>query len=138
MTYNGANAVSETDYQAKTSSVTQYDSYGNPIRGSLELAPGGNLLRNSGFEAAGDRWELRGWNDGGKNEIDRNVRAPQLGQTSSLRMDTKGISDSWGATIASQKVDVEPNKPYILSGWIKTSDLVKASAYFHVIQLDEQ
>ncbi|WP_020059920.1 DNRLRE domain-containing protein [Bacillus sp. 123MFChir2] len=137
VTYNGANAVSETDYKAQTSSVTQYDSYGNPIRGSLELAPGGNLMRNPGFEAGGDHWELRGWNDGGKNEIDRNVRAPQLGQTSSLRMDTKGINDSWGATIASQKVDVEPNKPYILSGWIKTSGLEKAGAHFYVIQLDE-
>ncbi|PEM49507.1 DNRLRE domain-containing protein [Bacillus wiedmannii] len=138
VTYNGTNAVSETDTQAKTSSVTQYDKYGNSIRGSMELATGGNLIRNPGFEEGGKHWTLRGWNDDGKNEIDRTTRVPQLGQTSALRMDTKAINNDWGATIASQKVAVEPNKTYTLSGWVKTNSLVKSGAYFHVIQRDEK
>ncbi|PGZ99563.1 wall-associated protein, partial [Bacillus pseudomycoides] len=137
VTYNGANAVSKTDYQAQTSSVTQYDPYGNPIRGSLELVPGANLLRNPGYEAGGERWELRGWNDGGKNEVDGTIRAPELGQVSSLRMETKANNGDWGATIASQKVPVDPKRPYIFSGWIKTNRLEKASAYFHIVEIDE-
>ncbi|MDM5188014.1 carbohydrate binding domain-containing protein [Bacillus sp. DX4.1] len=95
-------------------------------------------MRNGGFELNADYWTLRGWNHGGKQEIESSVKATQLGQKSSLRVIPKGINGNWGTTITSQTIDVEPNSQYILSSLIKTEKLKNASAYFIIHGADEK
>ncbi|PLR76189.1 wall-associated protein [Bacillus sp. V3-13] len=139
LTYNGANPVSETEYQGRTSSVTGYDQFGNPNAGSDALAPAANLLRNAGFESAlNSTWLISRFNENGNITLDSNERMVQMGGSSSLLMTPQPVSAEWGYVSAIQVIPVEPNKMYTLSGWIKLNNVTNANVFFNIEMLNEQ
>ncbi|WP_163655848.1 DNRLRE domain-containing protein [Listeria sp. PSOL-1] len=124
--YDGADAVSETlKTEAPTSSVTQYDAYGNAIRGSGELASGTNLLQNSGFEQ-GDltSWTMVQTKAKGGITYDAAEHAPgALGGSGSVKITSEALTTEKGYTSATQRVEVEPETTYTFSAWTKAADL---------------
>ncbi|MBC2254423.1 RHS repeat-associated core domain-containing protein [Listeria ivanovii] len=128
--YDGTDAVSETiATESQVSSVTQYDGYGNPIRGSGELASGGNLVQNSGFEngTSLSNWRLVQWSAKGSMTVDTTQSAPgALGGTGSVKLTSEALTTDKGYSAAIQSVDVEPETTYTLSAWTKTSGMTNA------------
>ncbi|EGC8271653.1 RHS repeat-associated core domain-containing protein [Listeria monocytogenes] len=132
VTYDGADAVSETlATESQVSSVTQYDAYGNPIRGSGELSSAGNLLQNSGFEkgAGVSNWTLIQSDAKGSMTFDSTQSAPgTLGGSGSVKLTSEANSTVKGYSSVTQRVDVEPETTYTFSAWIKTSGMTNADA----------
>ncbi|MBC1839700.1 hypothetical protein HCJ08_15000, partial [Listeria seeligeri] len=130
--YDGADAVSETlATESQVSSVTQYDAYGNPIRGSGELSSAGNLLQNSGFEkgAGVSNWTLIQSDAKGSMTFDSTQSAPgTLGGSGSVKLTSEANSTVKGYSSVTQRVDVEPETTYTFSAWIKTSGMTNADA----------
>ncbi|WP_088810262.1 MULTISPECIES: DNRLRE domain-containing protein [unclassified Listeria] len=128
--YDGADAVSETlATEAQVSSVTQYDSYGNPIRGSGELSSGGNLVQNSGFEKGTSlsNWTLIQSNAKGGITFDNTQMAPgALGGSGSVKVTSEALTTDKGYSAATQRVDVDPETTYTFSAWTKTSGMTNA------------
>ncbi|UOY93295.1 hypothetical protein MUG87_03980 [Ectobacillus sp. JY-23] len=146
VTYEGSNAVSETQEQANTASVTQYDSYGNPIAESQELAPGANLLSNASFEEAPNNG-IPGWigelvNNHGDNttySLSSIIRSPELGGgKQALQLGVKPTADGWGTAQATQIVPAKANTTYTLSSLIQTQNVTDAQAFLEVALLNAQ
>ncbi|MCY7692729.1 hypothetical protein MH111_20115, partial [Bacillus altitudinis] len=64
--YDGLDAVSETDQSGNMSSASIYDSYGNLVQTSKELAAGASILKNGSFEDTLTGWKLTASKDDGK------------------------------------------------------------------------
>lgn len=138
--YDGADAVSETlATEGQVSSVTQYDAYGNPVRGSGELSSGGNLLQNSGFEKESNlaNWTLLQSGAKGGLAFDGTQMAPgALGGSGALKVTSEALTTEKGYSAATQRVDVEPSTTYTFSAWTKTSAMTNADGILIVRMQD--
>ncbi|MBC1521206.1 DNRLRE domain-containing protein [Listeria aquatica] len=126
--YDGADAVSETlQTEANRSSVTQYDAYGNAVRGSGELAAAHNLVKNSGFEEGITNWAKTEFNGKGTISHDASQSAPgALGGSGALKIVSEVSNTDRGYTSAIQWVDVEPETTYTFSAWTKAENMTKS------------
>ncbi|MEW4211594.1 DNRLRE domain-containing protein [Priestia megaterium] len=143
VSYNDTNAVSETDQKAKTASVTNYDSYGNVIESSDDLAPATNLVENPSFEnALGTEWTKASNSDDGSLSESTPTTTPSgsfwgsnvLKIQPNRKTDLSEGQQSYVA--ATQKINVQPNKTYTLSGLLKADNLQNADAFFNVYEFD--
>jgi len=86
-----------------------------------------NLLNNPGFElpvenpdAASLNWTTSQWAPVSNFSRDHDLSHSGL---SSMRIITSSMNDAW----FSQNVTVEPNTPYLLTGWIKTQNVASGA-----------
>ncbi|EUJ33793.1 wall-associated protein [Listeria floridensis FSL S10-1187] len=128
--YDGADAVSETlKTESNRSSVTQYDAYGNAIRGSGELAAAENLVQNSGFEkgTALTGWAMTRVNATGGIGFDSTQQMNgALGGSGSIKVTSQASGADRGYIAAIQRVDVEPETTYTFSAWTKAEGMTKS------------
>ncbi|WP_239256133.1 DNRLRE domain-containing protein [Listeria ilorinensis] len=134
--YDGADAVSATlKTEGPLSSVAQYDSYGNVIRGSQELAASENLLQNGGFEDQLTGWKMSQFNSNSKGNISHDATTSTtgaLGGKGSIKIEGEALTTGKAYTAAIQDVDVEPETTYTVSAYIKAENVKKADGMFTI------
>ncbi|MGK4096203.1 DNRLRE domain-containing protein [Bacillus altitudinis] len=130
--YDGLDAVSETDQSGNMSSASIYDSYGNLVQTSKELAAGASILKNGSFEDTLTGWKLTASKDGGKLAQTAG-KSGALSGSRVLEISSQSTTEGTelGYSSATQEVTLEPNTTYTLSGKIKT-ELTKARAFFNI------
>ncbi|MGA9172853.1 MAG: hypothetical protein WBZ33_02580, partial [Thermoactinomyces sp.] len=130
------NQTATTD-PAEKSSATAYDSYGNPVSETSEMSPGNNLAINGSYEIDrdGDNWPDN-WTKVPSGSSNITWDSSGLTTADGITLGNKSIkisipSDSTGsAAIASDKIPYDPNKTYVLSGYIKTSGATGRGAIY--------
>ncbi|WP_430534930.1 DNRLRE domain-containing protein [Listeria rocourtiae] len=133
--YDDADAVSETNQSGgATSTVSQYDKYGNVIKGTAELSTGTNILANPSFEKdlVATEWFSQVYQTAtGTVAIDKTTSAPG-GVSGAASLKITGKSTGRGFTAGKQIVELEPDSTYTLSALIKTSDMKDTNVFFNV------
>ncbi|WP_373862740.1 DNRLRE domain-containing protein [Listeria newyorkensis] len=133
--YDDADAVSETNQSGgATSTVSQYDNYGNVIKGTAELSTGTNILANPSFEKdlVATEWFSQVYQTAsGTVAIDKTTAAPG-GVSGAASLKITGKSTGRGFTAGKQIVELEPDATYTLSALIKTSDMKDTNVFFNV------
>lgn len=133
--YDDADAVSETDQSGgATSTVSQYDKYGNVIKGTAELSTANNILANPSFEKdlVATEWFSQVYQTAtGTVAIDKTTSAPG-GVSGAASLKITGKSTGRGFTAGKQIVELEPDSTYTLSALIKTSDMKDTNVFFNV------
>ncbi|MBH8608578.1 hypothetical protein I8U17_13260, partial [Thermoactinomyces sp. CICC 10521] len=130
------NQTATTD-AAEKSSATAYDSYGNPVSETSEMSPGNNLAINGSVEIDrdGDSWPDN-WTKVPSGSSNITWDSSGLTTADGITLGNKSIKisipgDSTGAAaIASDKIPYDPNKTYVLSGYIKTSGATGRGAIY--------
>jgi RHS repeat-associated protein len=116
------NKVSTTD-AAQKSSATTYDSYGNVTAETSPMSPGSNLIPNGSFEfdRNGDGWP-DGWTKVGPNQsVITWDNSGLYADGVTLGQHSVKITNPTAATaVASSLVPYDPNKTYVMSGYVKT------------------
>ncbi|KZZ85767.1 RHS repeat protein [Bacillus sp. SJS] len=139
ISYDGLDAVSETDQSGKSSSVSRYDAYGNAVESSKDLAAGTNRLSNPSFESGLTSWTMLSNRDSGTiaEEIlsDGNGILGKKAIKLTVRSTSSGTEHGYVA--ATQEVAAQPKTAYTLSGSIKTN-LLKSNAFMNVEFLNAQ
>ncbi|MBD1371037.1 RHS repeat protein [Hazenella sp. IB182357] len=137
-TYDGTNEVSSTD-PAQVSDAKVYDANGNVISSTKELGLADNLAINGDMERVSanlpQNWAKAAVYDGGSLITDASAKysgTQSVKFTTSSTATTEGTLGYIGAT---QIIPVEPGTTYTFSGFIKTSNLTNAKAFFNVQQL---
>ncbi|MBC6315664.1 DNRLRE domain-containing protein [Listeria grandensis] len=133
--YDDADAVSETNQSGgATSTVSQYDKYGNVIKGTSELSTATNILANPSFEKdlVATEWFSQVYQTAtGTVAIDKTTSAPG-GVSGAASLKITGKSTGRGFTAGKQIVELEPDATYTLSALIKTSDMKDTNVFFNV------
>ncbi|EUJ41324.1 DNRLRE domain-containing protein, partial [Listeria rocourtiae] len=133
--YDDADAVSETDQSGgATSTVSQYDKYGNVIKGTAELSTANNILANPSFEKdlVATEWFSQVYQTAtGTVAMDKTTAAPG-GVSGAASLKITGKSTGRGFTAGKQIVELEPDSTYTLSALIKTSDMKDTNVFFNV------
>ncbi|MBC1796930.1 hypothetical protein HCA55_09325 [Listeria booriae] len=133
--YDDADAVSETNQSGgATSTVSQYDKYGNVIKGTAELSTANNILANPSFEKdlVATEWFSQVYQTAtGTVAIDKTTSAPG-GLSGAASLKITGKSTGRGFTAGKQIVELEPDATYTLSALIKTSDMKDTNVFFNV------
>jgi RHS repeat-associated protein len=122
--YDDKNNLTASTDPVEKSTATKYNAYGNVLSETSAMSPGNNLAINGSFELDrnSDNWPDN-WSKVPSGSV--NISWDSTGLTTDgITLGNKSIkiSNVSGATaIASDKVAYDPNKTYVLSGYVKTS-----------------
>ncbi|MCU7712677.1 DNRLRE domain-containing protein [Priestia sp. JV24] len=136
--YDNVNAISETDQGAKTSSISNYDSFGNIIETSDDLSTANNLVTNPGFEASLDtEWIKKSSADDGSFSAVTDSAPGSFSGDKVLSIQPQRKTDAAEGThsyiAATQTITgLEGGKTYTLSALVKGDQLKNAYAFFNV------
>jgi hypothetical protein len=84
-------------------------------------SPGANLLTNGDFTSGTSGWELKSFRKEAQFALDREAVWNGL---PSVRLDNLGADYSY----VCQKIAVKPGTRYLLSGWVRTRNVVPGAA----------
>lgn len=118
--YDDNNNQTATTDAAEKSTATKYDQYGNTLSETSAMSPGNNLAINGSFEIDrnSDSWPDN-WTKVPSGSVNISWEASGL-KTDHITLGNKSIKIS--NAIASDKIAYDPNKTYVLSGYVKTDD----------------